>query len=595
MACITKAAPKRAIAVPPITNARDHTEEILSACTLHCPPRMPVNWRQLLPALPYPHFMAFAPLDTWARLLLGRGRIFRISPRYWLRIAGGLFTSSIGTAITLPERLALAPFFASRFSSIPPRGLRPTTVFVLGYYRSGTTHLHYLLSCDPQFVTPRWYQVLAPQGFALSWTFLRYFLVPFLSSKRPQDDVAYGPEYPSEDDFAHCNWSLCGTMPGRMILPREWDGPDGWARWHSLARLSPSELARFERTQLEFTWKLAALNRGRSILFKTPSHTARVGVLTRLFGPSAKFIHISRTPLPVLKSNIAMHQRFEPFLLQPHPGEEVIRKRVIAEYDQTERAFLDESADVPPDMVATMRYEDLIADPMGQVRRIYQQLGLTLSPEAEKKMVGYLDSVRGYRAASERERKSERPESAAPSREPALALPEQLTWMVDRFGHNSPAVEAPPSTPDARTSASADPAAAGLRAALLTAAICVVLWPALAFIVKNRYDWLIWPVSISIGLAALRAGGRGSYKLGLWAGALVIAVFLARAWPTTFVSEPRWYDPNVGDPLKRDLWHHVWKATRAGAFATKNIWWVGLAAMTAFRFASRQHVRPPGM
>ena len=258
---------------------------------------------RILP-LPYPHFMGFAPLDAWWRLLTQDRAWKKIPARYWVRIAGGLFTSCIGTAITLPERVLLWPLVRGVGGGGGSGRPAPPTVFVLGYDRSGTTHLHYLLSCDPNLATPRWYQMLAPQGFGLSWTFLRYFLVPFLSSTRPQDDVAYGSEYPAEDDFGVCNWACCGTMPGRMVVPRCWEY---YARYHTLEGFSERELERFRRTQMGLTWKLGALNRGRMLLLKTPAHTARVAELARMYGDAARFIHVHRDPMPVVKSNVAMH------------------------------------------------------------------------------------------------------------------------------------------------------------------------------------------------------------------------------------------------------------------------------------------------
>ncbi|WP_427846519.1 sulfotransferase [Aromatoleum aromaticum] len=39
-------------------------------------------------------------------------------------------------------------------------------IFVLGHWRSGTTHLHNLLSLDPQFAYPNFYQVTNPRAIA---------------------------------------------------------------------------------------------------------------------------------------------------------------------------------------------------------------------------------------------------------------------------------------------------------------------------------------------------------------------------------------------------------------------------------------------
>lgn len=473
----------------------------------------------------------------------------------------------------------------------PPAPMLPRShapmLFILGYYRSGTTHLHYLLSCDPRFVTPRWYQMLAPQGFALSWTILRYFLVPFLSSTRPQDDVAYGPEYPAEDDFGVCNLSAACAMPGRMVLPGCWDY---YSRFHSLSELTDAERTRFRRAQLAVSWKLARLNRGRGLLFKTPSHTARVAELCRLY-PNARFIHLHREAGAVLKSNVAMHRRYAPFLLQPHPGDDEIRRRVIAEYDATEKSFLAESASLPADRVARMRYEDLIADPVGQVRAAYTQFGLDITPEFEARMGAYLDSVKEYRAASE----------TPGGRTVAEPVPE-LAWMHNAFGHDRAGTTSPersegsalqrsPKDPSLR-SGLVEPLLTAVTGALVAAAFCFAAWMAVAATVKDRLDFLAWPVGVVVGLSTLRAAGangrKGTTALGLWALALTLLVILGAAYPATWLAVREKFSPV-------DLPHHVWLATRRGVLAINNFLWIGLGLASAYRFASREHVRPPGL
>ena len=156
--------------------------------------------RSRLP-LPYPPFLGFAPLDVWLRFLTQPRP--HIPLRYWPRVAVGLLFSLVITLLTLPERLVLAVWFCLR-----PRPKLPGPVVILGYYRSGTTHLQYLLSCDPRLYSPRWYQTLPPHGFLVSWNVFRYFMLPFVGGKRPQDDAAFGADVPAEDDFALANLAL---------------------------------------------------------------------------------------------------------------------------------------------------------------------------------------------------------------------------------------------------------------------------------------------------------------------------------------------------------------------------------------------------
>lgn len=567
-----------------------------------------------LPALPYPHFMAFAPLDCWARMLFRNGTIGRIVPRYWLRLAGVLCTSAIGTVLTLPERLVLAVVGrvggGRSWRARSGGGGLPEVLVVLGYYRSGTTHLHYVLSCDPSSVTPRWHQALAPQGWALSWTLLRYVLVPFLSSRRPQDDVAYGPEYPAEDDFAVCNSSAMCAMPGRMVLPGEWAY---YKRLHGFEGATEKELAAFARAQMAFTRRIAMLNPGKRLLLKTPSHTARVSELVRIYGEHGvvvKFVHISREAGAVVKSNVAMHQRFEPFLLQPHPGEEEIRRRVVEEYDQTERAFVAQASALGPGRVAQMRYQDLIADPMGEIARVYAELSIPLSPEARARMSAYLESVKAYRTAGERERAREGADSGGRSRT-TLDAREQaaLAWMAEQFGHTRGA-GAP--KPEARAEEGTRQSSvervgeaheggermaqgrvgkgeglSGFGVAAQVGMWCIALWLVAAHATGDRMDWLIWPTGVAVGLSALKVARKGSVRLGAWCACVTVLVVLVAAFPATWLADY----PDV-EPVP---WEHVWLSTRRGVSATNNVVWMVLGVLSAYRFGSREHVRPPGM
>ena len=529
---------------------------------------------------PYPHFMAFAPLDLWLRLLVWP-RAW-VGPRYWPRLACGLFTSALGTALTLPERLVLAPVLriAARRSGTTLNH-KPGVIVVLGYFRTGTTHLHYLLSCDPQFRTPMWCETLAPQGFILSWSFLRIFLIPFISAKRPQEDVAIGPEWPAEDDFAVNNWTGASSLMGRFVLPRMHGYYD---RFHALNDLTDRERRRWRWTLWAFLWKLSRLARGRALLLKTPSHTARVGALVELLGTDrVKFVHISREPAAVIRSNVNMASRLSVFNLQPAGPEADVRDRLTHEYVDSEHRYLRDAGTLEPGRLVEVRYEDIVADPMAELRRIYQQLGLTWSAQFEVRATRYLAEVRDYRAAGG-------PRAAAPERP-------ELDALARRFGHHRPA--------RTRVPAPNVPPASGNRAGavVLAAAValgCFVLWNAQSYWLRDRHDWLAWPTGVLIGLTIICIARVGTVALGLIAAAFTFLVFVAIAVPSTFLMDyahrtsPPFPVDYRGLPMKDWEWYHILKASRVGLLAQNNIFWGFMGCVTAYRFASRKHVNPPG-
>lgn len=509
--------------------------------------------------------MALAPLDIWLRLIARRPSW--IAPRYLPRVALGLTTSFFGTLVTLPERVVLGPYLWVRFGRDPRLDHKPGVVVITGYYRSGTTHLHYLMSCDPGMKSPRWVHVSTPQGWFLSWLVVRVMMTPFVSNGRPQDDVAFGPEWPSEDDFALNNWALASTLPGRFIVPGQYDH---YERFNSLDRLSERERGRWRRTQAAFCWKLLALTPKKRLLLKTPSHTARVAELHRMFGDRLRVIHISRDPDAVVKSNVRMAERLEPYSLEAMPDRATIRERVVAEYVESEGRFSAESAALGPGRVALLRFEDLIADPLGQLRRCYDTLGLGWTEPTEQRFRRYLGTVRDYKPRHGGE-------SVNPPLEPRLAA------LAERFGHTAPPIDARPVD---HAPAAAIRTGRAIVATWVAVPVLGLFWLGWAAIFHDRTDPLMWVLGIALGIIAVRTARRGSLSLGLnsaAAFAVLIAAFFA---PVTLVAD--------AEPLASLTGDSAWAILRDGLTSTNDLVYMIFGVVSAFRVGTRIHVRPPG-
>lgn len=334
--------------------------------------------RRLAPYLPYPHYMCAAPLDAVLRVLWqAQGQV---PPAYWPRLVLLLLLSGINTVASLPERVIVQVWLRLR----PPRMARDNApVFVLGYFRSGTTFLQTLLAADPSLRSPSWPQVLAPQTFVLGWVFLRYLFVPLLPLTRLDAVVPVGANLPAEDDFALNNMGGMSVLAGRAMLPRR---QAFFNRFHDLDALSADEFRRWRSHQFAFVQKLALVSGGRRLLLKSPSNTARVRYLLELF-PGAKFVHISRSPETVFRSNLVLARELQrAFALQSPLPEDEQEEIITCEYLATELHYLSDRARIPTADLAEVRLEDLVADPMGEMKRIYRELGLPFSRGCQERM-----------------------------------------------------------------------------------------------------------------------------------------------------------------------------------------------------------------
>lgn len=535
--------------------------------------------------MPTGHFMGLAPLDVWARLLVAcRGRI---GPRYWLRLVSALATSALATLITLPERLLLWPLLRARFGGrapifVPGRD----AVVIVGYFRSGTTHLHNLLATHPDVVTPRWVQAMSPQGFWLSWSFLRLALVPFLPNTRPQDDVAFGPDWPAEDDFAHNNWALASTLPGRLVLPRERQVWEGFA---NLDGLTERELTRWRRVAAAFAWKVSAVSRGRKhLLLKSPTHTGKVRELARLFGGRVRFVHLARAAEDVVRSNVAMHARLEGQSLQQLPSEEETREAVIAEFVEAEERFEKETSGPGTAECAAecaqVQYTELVSRPLEVLRRICNAVGLRWDDQVRARAAAYLDAVGDYAPRQHADRGAARDPRLAALDARFLREPtpddHRCDERCDDVRHDPHCSESRATPSRVRTE---NRRVVGVIAVWVAAALGLGLWLLLAHLTHRRLDVLAWPLGGAVGAVAFRVTGQGDWKLGLWAAAGALALVAGSVWPL----------PEVA---------HGWSGTARYAnlrttygSLNNNYLYPLFGMLTAYRYASRRFARPPGM
>ena len=114
-----------------------------------------MSWRKRFLLWFGPSILGGITFEYWLRLL--RENRFDIHPSYWLR-AVIITASSLGNSLDRRREEATHGRAIRDAIADPP-------VFVLGIWRSGTTHLQNLLAVDERFAFPNWYQVAYPHSF----------------------------------------------------------------------------------------------------------------------------------------------------------------------------------------------------------------------------------------------------------------------------------------------------------------------------------------------------------------------------------------------------------------------------------------------
>lgn len=328
-----------------------------------------------------PGLLSGATVSTWARLLAENR--FAVDPPYWPR-ALAITLSSVQTSML---RRVEEWRYGKRFRECevqPP-------IFVLGFWRSGTTHLHNLLAVDERFAFPNLFQVMNPHTFLLTEALGSHILEACAPDVRPMDQVKFGAKEAAEDEFALA--SACGISNMlRWVFPKSGERYD---RYLCLRDVRAEERERWRSELRTFVQKLSWKYQ-RPLVLKSPGHTARVRWLLELF-PSARFIHIHRHPFVVYQSFRNLMRTVVPYwTLQRFDLREEM-EGVIALYEAVHEAFLADRSLIPNGQFYEVPFQTLESDPIGSLRQAYAVLRLPDFSGVEDRVSQYLGTLSGYR------------------------------------------------------------------------------------------------------------------------------------------------------------------------------------------------------
>lgn len=297
---------------------------------------------------------------AWARLLI-RNR-FAVHPSRWHFAVLFTLVSAVNSVLGWLQRI----LFDGR---VAKTAIADAPIFIVGHWRTGTTLLHELLVLDDRHTGPTGFECVAPQHFLLTERFAPW--AGFMVSKhRAMDNMDLSLHHPQEDEFV---WCMLGQPSPYLTLAFP-NRPPRHERYLDLEQLTLRELEAWKRTLFKFVQQLY-FRRRKAVILKNPNHSFRIKVLLDVF-PQAKFIHIIRDPYVVYPSSIHLLKSLSRVHSLQRPTFQGLEERILATYVELYRK-LDEGRElVDPSQFYELRYEDLIADPEGQLRRLYEHLGL---------------------------------------------------------------------------------------------------------------------------------------------------------------------------------------------------------------------------
>ncbi len=326
-------------------------------------------------------------------------------------------------AIALAVSLARWPFSTVEraFSHLQMRSPAPMSdpIFIVGYWRSGTTHLHNLMAESQQF------GYITPLATGLPWDILGIVraLEPLLEQALPRDryvdNVAVTPTSPQEDSIPLATMGSASYYHG-LYFPQHFEthfrrdvfqgleekglerqslkDQDPEKRKADRENLLEASKQRWQRLHRHLLQKVSIHQGGKTLLIKNPVYTGYIRHLREMW-PRAKFIHIYRNPYRVFPSTRHYFSRLLPELaLQSYDIDKLqIEPLIFESYLSLMPALRADTADLPADQFAELSFEALQSDPLQQLEALFNQLELPAFSSARPYLQQYLADLKDYR------------------------------------------------------------------------------------------------------------------------------------------------------------------------------------------------------
>lgn len=252
-------------------------------------------------------------------------------------------------------------------------------VVILGLPRTGTTKLLRLLATDPGSQAMIYWRMMNPAPFPdeepgnpvgrieaaraavamLSEQFPGFIARHPTEAEQPDEEVLL-----MQGSFEHVVTWLFARMPSFYDHAMNGD---------------PRPQFRYLHSQMQYLQWQDGGARGRHWVLKSPCHTGFIDVLLETF-PDAVLVHCHRDVNALLPSIAGLVEEMRR-IHSDHVDRRLLGDDMLAYFGRLMDRYLVLREHLPPDRVIDVRYEDVLNDATGVVRRVFDRLGRQLDAD----------------------------------------------------------------------------------------------------------------------------------------------------------------------------------------------------------------------
>ncbi len=318
---------------------------------------------------------------VWLRILWENK--FAISLRFIPRAISITFISFLNSPLHIMEYTVYSRRIKAQKVKEP--------IFILGHPRSGTTHLHYLMSKDKSKAFCTLYQGLLPHSFLVGGNAMRKMISKSIPKTRPQDEVKINIDSPKEEEFA------IATMSGVSYLMTFYFPKFAMKHFEDGVLFKNDKRKKLWQTNFKyFVQKLSFAHEGKQLILKSPANTGRVKEILDVF-PDAKFIYIHRNPIEVYQSTVRLYEKVIQETSFQEVEKEYIEEYIVSSYRLMLRKYKLEKELISKGSLTELSYGSLLQKPILELEKIYSDLNLKGFSESKNNFEEELDLTKNYK------------------------------------------------------------------------------------------------------------------------------------------------------------------------------------------------------
>lgn len=311
----------------------------------------------------------------------------KISPVYYLRFFVSTILSGILDPFGRVESLINATTISNTEIKDPP-------IFIIGFWRSGTTFLHNLLSLDPNAAYVSTYQSVFPNHSLVNSFWMKKLAAIVASEERPVDKIRINMDSPQEEEMALGNLQSI-SFYNFFYFPNQLEKFKKEALLFD--GLSDQQIEGWEKMYRSIMKKAIIRTGGQRFISKNPPNIFRIPQLLKMF-PDARFLYIYRNPYKVLSSFIL----FMDLVIKEVGFQKTDRinfdKQLFSLFKDALEKYEIDKMNIPKENLLEIKYEDFKNDPISEIETIYSQFKLADFERFENKFSQFIHSQKDQKS-----------------------------------------------------------------------------------------------------------------------------------------------------------------------------------------------------